>query len=292
MQTYYIYKAVNKINGKLYIGKTNDFKSRVWQHLRCYEKEDCLFHRKLEEYGKENFDFEIVETTTSDEQAEILEKKYIEEWKTYSPYGYNMNMGGVGGHNARSIVCLTLNGEFVKRYRSAADAELDGYDNVNVLLCCKNKLQSCKKHLFMFEDDYKEHGAKQYVKPKPNGCRRIIQCDMQGNFIAEYESEQEASRATGAYRTTITGCLTGTYKSAKGFIFVYKENFPIKDIASHQKKKKGKKIAQVNKDTGEIIEVFDRTTDAARKLGVNYKGIWAVVDKPDRTAFGYKWISQ
>lgn len=56
--------------------------------------------------------------------------------------------------------------------------------------------------------------------------------------------------------------------------------------------KKGRKVAQVNPDTGEILKVFNRISDAGKELGVCYKGIHKVIDKPDRTAFGYKWISQ
>lgn len=97
---------------------------------------------------------------------------------------------------------------------------------------------------------------------------------------------------TGANRTTISGVLSKTYKSANGFIFVYEEDFPIKDLSDYQKRKKGRKVAQVNPDTGEILKVFNRISDAGKELGVCYKGIHKVIDKPDRTAFGYKWISQ
>ena len=51
MRTYYIYKATNKINGKSYIGQTVDYKTRLWQHRRCYEKEDCKFHDAIREFG-------------------------------------------------------------------------------------------------------------------------------------------------------------------------------------------------------------------------------------------------
>ena len=291
MRTYYIYKATNKINGKSYIGQTVDYKSRVWQHMRCYEKEDCKFHDAIKEFGSDNFDWEVLETCNGKEKANDLERKYIELFNSYRN-GYNDNKGGVGGHNARAIVCLKLDGEFVKRYDSAADAEKDGFNNANVLLCCKNKLYTCKNHLFMFEDDYKENGAKQYIKPESSSKRKVIQCDLDGNFISRYDSVQEASEKTGANRTTISGVLSKKYKSANGFIFVYEEDFPIKDLSIYQKKKKGRKVAQIDIESGEIVNIYDRIADAGRALGVNYKVIHKVVDMPDRTAFGYKWISQ
>lgn len=291
MRTYYIYKATNKINGKSYIGQTVDYKSRVWQHMRCYEKEDCKFHDAIKEFGSDNFDWEVLETCNGKEKANDLERKYIELFNSYRN-GYNDNKGGVGGHNARAIVCLKPDGEFVKRYDSASDAEKDGFNNVNVLLCCKNKLYTCKNHLFMFENDYKENGAKQYVKPESSSKRKVIQCDLDGNFISRYDSVQEASEKTGANRTTISGVLSQKYKSANGFIFVYEEDFPIKDLSVYQKKKKGRKVAQIDIESGEIVNVYDRIADAGRALGVNYKVIHKVVDMPDRTAFGYKWISQ
>ena len=259
MRTYYIYKATNKINGKSYIGQTINYKNRLWQHRRCYEKEDCKFHDAIKEFGFDNFEWEVIETCERKEEADNLERKYIELFDSYRN-GYNENKGSVGGHNAKSIVCLNLNGDFIKRYDSAADAEKDGFNNVNVLLCCKNKLKTCKNHLFMFEEDY--------------------------------DAVQEASEKSGANRTTISGVLSKTYKSANGFIFVYEDDFPIKDLSVYYKKKKGRKIAQVDIKSGEIIDVYERISDAGKILGVNYKGIQKVVDKPERTAFGYKWISQ
>lgn len=291
MRTYYIYKATNKVNGKSYIGQTCDLKTRIWQHWRCYEKEDCLFHRAIQKYGKENFEWEVLETCTEKEKATLLEKRYIAMYNTFHS-GYNENKGGVGGHNARAVVCLEKDGKFVKRYDSASDAEKDGFCNSDVLISCKDKKRLCKKHQFMFEDDYIKYGGRIYEKPKPSSMRSIIQCDMDGNFIAKYESVKKAAEETGANRTTISGVLTKTYKSANGFIFVHEEDFPIKDLSIYQKKKKGRKVAQVDANTGKIIKVFDRISEAGKELGVCYKAIQRVVDENERTAYGYKWISQ
>ena len=205
-----------------------------------------------------------------------------------------MTKGGKGApyHNARAVVLLTLDGQYIKRYDSAMDAEIDGFHNTDVLLNCKGKRRQTKGYMFMFEDEYESNGAKAYRKPEPNGMRSIIQCDMEGNFIQKFKSLQEAARITGTNRTTISGVLSNTYKSANGYIFVYEEDFPIKDLSIYKKRKKGRKIAQVDAKSGEIIRVFDRISEAGEYLGVNYKAIHKVIDQEGRTAYGYKWISQ
>ena len=60
----------------------------------------------------------------------------------------------------------------------------------------------------------------------------------------------------------------------------------------YTKLKKGRKIAQIDIKTNKVVKEYDRISDAGKALGVNYKVIHKVVDKPDRTAYGYKWISQ
>ena len=144
----------------------------------------------------------------------------------------------------------------------------------------------------MLESDYLKHGAKKWVKQMPNNVKPIIQCDLEGNFIRRFSSIKEAEEATGISHNLIVSCAKGRYKTSKGFIFAYEENYPIKDIESHRHKKKGRKVAKVDKNTGEIIAVYDRMSDAARELGGSHKLIHKVVDKPGKSAYGYRWISQ
>lgn len=293
MRTYYIYKATNLINGKSYIGKTVQLKERIWQHLRKYEKEDCLFHQEMKKYGDDNFEWEVIDTTNSEKEAIELEKKYIKEFGTLAPKGYNMNKGGVGGHNARPVVCLEFDGTFVKRYDSAMDAQYeDGYCNSDILLSCKNKISRCKNKLFMFEDEYLKNGPKTYKKRESHNKKVIIQCDLNGSFICKHESVIMASKQTGIERTRISSALNGYSKTAGGFIFVFEEDFPDIKVENYKPKKKGRKVAKINPKTGEVIEVYERIADAGRKLNVNYKSIQKVIDKEERTAYGYKWISQ
>jgi len=292
MRTYYIYKATNKVNGLSYIGRTCQMSERKWQHERCYPKEDCEFHRAIQEYGKENFDWEILDTADSEELGNELEKKYIAEYNTIVPNGYNMTKGGFNNpiHRSKPVVCLELDGTFVNRYESACDAERDGY--FCVIMCCNNPNRTTMGKQFMFESDYIANGARVYEKPESTSMVPVVQCDLNGNEIARYKSVTDASEKTGIRRSTISGVITGTYKQAGGFIWVYEKDFPIKDIKKYVHRKKGIKVAQIDPETGEVIEVFDRIADAGRKLGVSYKAIHKVVDKKGRTAYGYKWISR
>lgn len=291
MRTYYIYRATNKITQESYIGQTSNFRNRKWQHERCYEKEKCKFHDAIEKYGTNNFEWEILETCNTRKKALKLEKNYITLYDTYHS-GYNENKGGVGGYNSIPVICLAKDGTFIKKYDSATEAEKDGFCTSSVLTSCRSETRTDHGYIFMYEKDFQRYGSRKYTPPESTNMRSIIQCDNNGNFIQKFKSVQEASEVTGANRTTISGVLSKTYKSANGFIFVYEEDFPIKDLSDYQKRKKGRKVAQVNPDTGEILKVFNRISDAGKELGVCYKGIHKVIDKPDRTAFGYKWISQ
>lgn len=291
---YYIYKATNTITGKSYIGQSKDPIKRRFVHHSLREEDDCLFHRAIKKYGKQSFEWEILLIVGTKGQANEAEKRMIEEHNTFKPNGYNMTKGGDGGSmwNARPVVCLTLDGQFVKRYDSAGEAErLDGFHNSDVLVSCKNPLRTCRGYIFMFEDEYLKDGPRHYRKPKVHNLRAIVQCDMDGNKIAEYPSVKEAALNTGIGRPMISQAITGHCLTAGGFIWVYKEDFPVADVAKHRYHKEGIPIYQIDKATGEIVAQYDRIKDAGTALGVNYKGIHKAVDDPGRTAYGYKWVS-
>lgn len=295
MRTFYIYKATSKTTGKSYIGQTCRIKQRIWEHKRCnLDHEDSIFHREIKKMGFNDFEWEILEETNSKDKALDLEAFYVSLYNTQHPNGYNETAGGKATpwDWSRPVVCLTLDGEFVKEYKSAAEAErLDGFHNTTVLECCKGKAYTCKGHQFMFKDDYETNGGKKYVKPESVSMVPVIQCDMEGNFVAKYKSVKDASKMSGIGRTRISSAVSGYSKTAGDSIWVYEKDFPIKDLSKYKRGKKGKKVAQIDKVTGETIAVFDRITEAGKALGVNYKSIHRAVDKPDKSAFGYYWKS-
>ena len=89
---YFIYKTTNKINGKYYIGmhKTDNLEDG-------YLGSGTHFKRALEKYGRENFEREILEYCSSDEEMHLAEARYITEDVVNDKNSYNLKLGGDGG---------------------------------------------------------------------------------------------------------------------------------------------------------------------------------------------------
>lgn len=50
-----IYKITNKINGKIYIGQSNNIKRRFWEHQNRGAASRIPVDAAIEKYGSENF---------------------------------------------------------------------------------------------------------------------------------------------------------------------------------------------------------------------------------------------
>jgi len=89
-----IYKSTNTINGKSYIGQTvKPFEVRKGQHIRANK---TPFHEALNEYGYENFQWEVICECKSIEEMNEKEIYYINHYNTLYPNGYNMIEGDSG----------------------------------------------------------------------------------------------------------------------------------------------------------------------------------------------------
>lgn len=94
-----IYRIVNKIDGKSYIGQSiYDNPSRRWNthksnHIN--EKYEQYLYRAMRKYGIDNFEF-IKICICSREELDTLECTYIKEYNTFGDGGYNMTTGGQG----------------------------------------------------------------------------------------------------------------------------------------------------------------------------------------------------
>ena len=97
-----IYRIINKIDGKSYIGQycKDNPKQRFTNHKSRARKEDSTeyLYRAIRKHGIENFDFKLICVCDNNTLNE-LEIQYIKEFDTFGPNGYNMTVGGQGIKN-------------------------------------------------------------------------------------------------------------------------------------------------------------------------------------------------
>lgn len=69
----YIYVITNEINGKQYVGKTNDsVEKRFKEHINDSKKERCEkrpLYNAMNKYGAENFSISVLEECSAEESA-------------------------------------------------------------------------------------------------------------------------------------------------------------------------------------------------------------------------------
>lgn len=109
---YYIYCYTNKLNGHRYVGQTNNIQRRQREHKSTsYNPKSTsyndLIHKKMRQYGYENFDFEVLEIIYSDdiEVVNAQEQFWVKKLDTYCGHGhgYNMDLGGGQPEHSRII---------------------------------------------------------------------------------------------------------------------------------------------------------------------------------------------
>ena len=113
-----IYKITNKINGKIYIGQTVvSLSDRKSGHLADSKRDrknraKSKISKAITKYGFENFVFEILEETNSQDELNYLEQKYIKKLKSnIDGIGYNLLSGGHqnGKHSEETKLKISKN---------------------------------------------------------------------------------------------------------------------------------------------------------------------------------------
>ena len=96
----YIYRILNKITKKCYIGETkgkdvvwrwNQHKQKIQANKGCPALRDAV-----KKYGIENFEFTVLIMCFDDERFKY-EREYIRKYNSVVPNGYNITNGGEGG---------------------------------------------------------------------------------------------------------------------------------------------------------------------------------------------------
>lgn len=147
----------------------------------------------------------------------------------YSTQDVRDKITGANNGASRSISQYDINGNLLAQYETLMDAHRKtGLDFKNISKALRGHRKTAYGYVWKFNDDkditYKTR--KPYSKDVNRVRKPIVQLDLNGNFVAEYNSIAEAFRDNGfKCITNINQCLSGKSKSAYGYVWAYKEQY-------------------------------------------------------------------
>lgn len=155
MNHYSIYKVTNKINQKVYIGFSKDWKARKRRHKSIYTTHQSKFYTALKTHGWENFIWEeIYCSLDKDHCFRTMEQFFIEEYDSIKN-GYNITEGGCGTLGSTKDKIWINNGSITKR--SHKDQIPEGWVEGRIKITRKVKMSQESKDSIAMKN--KEHGT-------------------------------------------------------------------------------------------------------------------------------------
>ena len=228
-----IYKHTNRINGKVYIGQTQQIPSFRWKNGQGYlhQGQDSVFARAISKYGWDHFEHEILESNIkTKKQANKREIFWIKYYRSYVGFedanGYNMTLGGDNnehlGYAVYQIDPKTM--QIVNEYPSTAEASrhlcLNEGNASQIRRCCEGIKRSCKGYYWCYKEQYTPQW-----QPKDNSLiSPVFQMDDNLEIIRRYDSITEAGQ-DGYSAGSITCCCQRKQRKANGYFWCYVSDF-------------------------------------------------------------------
>lgn len=206
----FIYKIVNNVNNKLYIGKTyKTIEQRYKQHCRDSKNKNYYnrpLYRAMNKYGIENFSVELVEETDTPEERE---RYWIEYYNSYKN-GYNATLGGDGKPYIDRKEVVRLYHLFQNQRRVAEYMHID------------------EKTVRTILRDQKVSILSSSTINKNNLSKKVAQLDLEDNLLNVFDSAIDAARALGKITATSNGAsshITDVCRGKRKTAYHYKWKF-------------------------------------------------------------------
>ena len=288
----YIYKIVNDVNDKIYIGQTRTtIKTRFNQHKSDAKRgnaDNSLLHNAMIKYGIDHFYVEeIIKYENKDKQIliDILNDKecfYISFFNSIRPKGYNISKGGGGNSNPEIYVGVDvydLNCNYITSYENASIASSEtGVGEDAIRRCYMHCSQRAGNYIFTRIGELP-------IAPT-SILKRVEQYTLDYNICLNvYDNAKIASIETGINHQNIINCCNGKrYASAGGFRWKYEGEETISNNISVQQTP----VDMYTKEM-EYIKSFKSINDACKETNISQSSISMVISNKNKTAGGYIW---
>lgn len=276
----YIYKVVNLINQKIYIGLTyRDIQTRWREHKsRANGDSSLYFHNAIRKYGFNNFYIEQIDEADGETLKE-REKYWIDYYKSnIHEFGYNLTNGGDGNFQLdyNQIYKLWDNGYAVIQIAN----------ELNIDRCTVRKILSNYKN-FNQQEPIKRGLLYQSIK--------VNKYNLNGDFITTYNSLIEAANGNKVEAHSIGQCCKGKLQTALGYQWKYYNGNTDNILPAKNFKLYKRKVLQYSKDNNQLnsfsslIEAASTLTNDKTKIKTISNQIGQVCKGNRKTAYGYIW---
>jgi group I intron endonuclease len=196
-----VYLIRNKINGKIYVGKTIDFKKRISQHKHTRNKSNIS--NSIAKHGWDNFEVSIIENGEELTNLELLEKekKWIEHLNSDNrEIGYNLyHRGDPTGYKHSGEARRNMSIAHIGKKHSAETIEKISKSHIGIqpTIATRKKLKIARQ------------GRDFSFRKKP-----VNQIDENGNVIKMWDSATDAAKffsGHGRNGSAITAVCKGRY---------------------------------------------------------------------------------
>lgn len=191
MKNFTVYKHINKINGKIYIGITSQKAERRWGGGSKYYTQH--FGRAIKKYGWENFEHIIIAENLTKEDACELERLLIKVHDSTNPQkGYNETIGGEGG------------GMYNKHHSEES----------------KDKIRQARKRNG-FTEEHRKHISEAKRGTNHHFAKKVYQYTKENEFVRTWDYMSLAAKELKISKANIGEVCNGNRKTAGGFIWRY-----------------------------------------------------------------------
>ena len=194
-----IYKITNTVNGKIYIGQTNDPRQRQAQYKSAAKCENFsqIITRAIAKYGFDNFKFEIIAVASTQDAINLAEIAYIKLYNSRDPsIGYNIAEGGAIANTPETLKKISAS---LKKYYETHDGWLKGgtltdewKENISKASMGKPGTNVGKT----FDDEWKV-GISKSLADKPRVDLRRFSDEQEKEICRLYVEEEKSMYALG-----------------------------------------------------------------------------------------------
>ena len=269
----YIYKVQNKVNNKVYIGKTvNTIRERWLEHIdEANRGDNTLLHKAITKYGKDNFYVDEIENCS----CELLNTKeihYIALFHSHmSEGGYNMTYGGEGTTKYSDEDILEL---WASGLRACEISQQLGA-NPNTI---------SQRLKFLIDD---KAARQRYFESRK---KAVIQYDIYGNPIRIWDCAAYAESTLGLSKGSVSRCCNKIRYSSGEFLWKFvNDDTAIEELQERYAESTSCCSVNLIDQYGKVLRTFQSGKEAELELDLPRGKVSEVCNKKRPHTKGYKF---